>query len=158
MEALWILVFAGERAPSPVLRALFFIFRVKVCRGGVEVVVTTPHAIRSSQLQPHLGGNVERLVGVVCSSRILYSCGDLRIIKELHRLLFLLLRLRDGCGLLNPFGDFPSATNNVRPTQRRAAAAVHRRHDLEIEDKGLLKDLVVIFIFLEVLCIILCFF
>jgi hypothetical protein len=72
MEALWILVFVGERAPSPILRALFFVFRVKVCRGGVEVVVTTPHVIRSSQLQPHLGGNVER-------------CGDPRLaIRNTH--------------------------------------------------------------------------
>jgi hypothetical protein len=50
-----------------------------------------------------------------------------------------------GRGLLDPFGDFPSATNNVRPTQGRAAAAARRRHSLEVEDKGLLKDLVVIF-------------
>jgi hypothetical protein len=84
--------------------------------GGVQVVVTAPRAIRSSRLQPHLGSNVERLVGVVWSSRISSSCGDLRIVKELHRQFFLLLHLRDGCGLLDPFGDFPSATNNVRPT------------------------------------------
>jgi hypothetical protein len=50
-----------------------------------------------------------------------------------------------GQGLLDPFGDFPSATNNVRPTQGGAAAAARRRHSLEVEDKGLLKDLVVIF-------------
>jgi hypothetical protein len=84
--------------------------------GGVQVVVTGPRAIRSPRLQPHLGSNVERLVGVVWSSRISSSCGNLRIVKELHRQFFLLLRLWDGCGLLDPFGDFPSATNNVRPT------------------------------------------
>jgi hypothetical protein len=49
------------------------------------VVVAAPHRIRSSWLQPHLDGNVERLVGVVWSLRILSGCGDLRIVKELHR-------------------------------------------------------------------------
>jgi hypothetical protein len=33
---------------------------------------------------------------------------------ELHRRIFLLLRLRDGCDLLGPFGNFPSATSNIR--------------------------------------------
>jgi hypothetical protein len=59
---------------------------------------------------------------------------------------------------LDPFGDFLSATNNVRPTQRGAAAAARRRHGLEVEDEGLLKDFVVFFIFLEVLCTVRCFF
>jgi hypothetical protein len=157
MEARWISVLVGGRALPPVLRALFFVFRVKVCRGGAQVVVATPRAIRSPRLQPHLGGNVKRLVGVVWSSRISSGCGDLRIVKELHRQFFL-LRLRDGCGLLDPFGDFPSATNNVRPTQVGAAAAARRRHGLEVEDEGLLKNLVVIFVFLEMLCTIRCFF
>jgi hypothetical protein len=139
------------------LRVSFSIFRVKVCRGGVQVVVAAPRAIRSSQLQPHLGGNIERLVGVVWSLRISSGCGDLRIVKELHRQFFLLLPLRDGCGILDPFGDFLSATNNVRLTQRGAAAVVHRGHVLEVEDVGLLKDLIVIF-FLGVLCNVRCFF
>jgi hypothetical protein len=65
MEAWWILAFVGVRAPPSILRALFFIFRVKVCRGGAQVVVAAPRAIRFSWLQSHLGGNVERLVGVV---------------------------------------------------------------------------------------------
>jgi hypothetical protein len=69
-----------------------------------------------------------------------------------------LLRLRDGCGLLDPFSDFSSATNNVRPTQGGAAAAARRQHGLEVEDEGLLKDLVVIFVFLRVLCTVRCFF
>jgi hypothetical protein len=80
------------------------------------VVVAVSHAIRSPRLQPYLGDNVEKLVGVVWSLRISSGCGDLRIIKEIHRQFFLLLRLSDGCGLLDPFGNFPSATNNVRPT------------------------------------------
>jgi hypothetical protein len=88
-------------------------------------------------------------MGVVWSLRILFSCGDLWIVKELHRQIFLLLRLWDGCGLFDPFGDFPSATNNVRPTQGGAAAAAHRRHGLEIEDEGLLKDLVIFLFFLK---------
>jgi hypothetical protein len=158
MEARWISALVGGRAPSLVLRASFFAFRVKVCRGGVRMVVATPRTIRSSRLQPHLGGNVEGLVEVVCSSRILSGCGDLWIVKELHRQLFLLLRLRDGCGLHDPFGDFPSATNNVKPTQGGAAAAARRRHGLEVEDEGLLKDLIVIFVFLEMFCTVRCFF
>jgi hypothetical protein len=67
-------------------------------------------------------------VGVVWSLRISFSCGDLRILKELYWQFFLLLRLWDGCGLLDPFGDLPSATNNVRPIQGGAAAMAHRRH------------------------------
>jgi hypothetical protein len=158
MEAWWISALVEERAPPSVLRAPFFVVRVKVCRGGAQVVVAAPRAIRSPWLQPHLDGNVERLVGVVWFSWISSGCGDLRIVKELYRQFFLLLRLRDGCGLLDPFGDFPSATNNVRPTREGAATAVHRRHGLEVEDEGLLKDLVVIFVFLGVLCTVRCFF
>jgi hypothetical protein len=59
-----------------------------------------------------------------------------------------LLRLRDGCGLLDPFGDFPFATYNARPTQGGAAVVARRRHGLEVEDEGLLKDLVVILFFI----------
>jgi hypothetical protein len=65
MEERWISVFVGGRVPTPILRTLFFIFRVKVCRGGAQVKVAAPRAIRSLRLQPHLGGNVKRLVGVV---------------------------------------------------------------------------------------------
>jgi hypothetical protein len=85
METRWISALVGGRALPTVLRASFLVFRVKVCRGGTQVVVAVPHAIRSPWLQPHLGGNIERLVGVVWSSRILSGCGDLRIVKELHR-------------------------------------------------------------------------
>jgi hypothetical protein len=116
------------------------------------VVVAAPRVIRSPRLQPHLGGNIDTLVGVVWSSRILSGCGNLRIVKELHRQFFFLFRLRSKCGLLEPFGDFPSATNNIRPTQEGATTAAHRRHDLKVEDEGLLKDLIVIFIFLGMLC------
>jgi hypothetical protein len=48
----------------------------------------------------------------------------------------------------HPFGDFPSATNNARPIQEGEVAAAHHRHGLEVEDEGLLKDLIVIFVFL----------
>jgi hypothetical protein len=44
------------------------------------------------------------------------------------------------------------------PTHGGAAAVACRRHGLEIEDEGLLKNLVVIFIFLGVLCTVCCFF
>jgi hypothetical protein len=97
-------------------------------------------------------------VGVVWSSRTSFGCGDLRIAKELHRRFILLLRLRDGCGLLGPFGDFPFATNNVMPALEGAAAAARRRHGLEVEDEGHLKDFDVIFIFVEVFCTVRCFF
>jgi hypothetical protein len=80
------------------------------------VVVAVPHVIMFLRLQPHLDGDVEKLVGVVWSSRILAGCGDLRNVKDLHWQFIILLRLRDGCGLFDPFGYFPSATNNVRPT------------------------------------------
>jgi hypothetical protein len=116
IEAQWISILVGERASSPVLRAPFFVFKVKVCRGGAHVVVVASRTIISPRLQPYLSGNVERLVGVVWSSRISSSGGDLRTVKEFHRKYFLLLRLRNGCGLLDPFGDFPSATNNIKPT------------------------------------------
>jgi hypothetical protein len=97
-------------------------------------------------------------VGVVLSSRISSGCGNLRIVKEFHRQFFLLLRLRGGCGLVDPFGDFPFATNNVRPTQGGAAAMARRRHGLKVEDEGILKDLIVIFVFLKVFCTVRCFF
>jgi hypothetical protein len=84
----------------------------------------------------------------------LFWLGDLRIIMELHQRLFFLPRLRDGCGLLGPFSDFPSASNNVRPSQGGAVAAAHRLHGLEVEDKRHIKKFVVIFIFVEVLCIV----
>jgi hypothetical protein len=114
------------------------------------VVAAASLPIKSSQLRPHLDGDVKKFVGVVWSSRISSGYGDLRIVMELHRQFNLLLRLRDGCGLLDPFGDFPSATNNVRLTSGGAAVAAHCRHYLEFEDEGILKDLVIIFVFLEV--------
>jgi hypothetical protein len=139
------------------LRSSFLGLRF-VGANGVQVVVAAPCAIRSHRLQPHLDINIERLFGVVWSSRISSGCGDLRIVKELHRQFFLLLCLWDECGLLDLFGDFPSATNKVRSTQEGVAAAARHRYGLEIEDEGLLKDLVVIFIFLRVFCTVCCFF
>jgi hypothetical protein len=63
MEARWISVLVGGRAHPSVLGVLFFVFRVKVCRDDAQVVVATPCAIRSLRLQPHLSGNIEKLVG-----------------------------------------------------------------------------------------------
>ena len=77
---------------------------------------------------------------------------------ELHRQFILLLRLWDGCGFLDPFGDFPSATNNVRPVLGGAAAAGRHRPGLEVEDEGHLKDLAIVFVFVEVFCTARCFF
>jgi hypothetical protein len=65
----------------------------------------------------------------------------------------LLLYLHDRFSLFDAFDDFPSATNNVKPTQGGAAAATRRRHILKVEVKGLLKNLIVIFIFFKVLCV-----
>jgi hypothetical protein len=59
---------------------------------------------------------------------------------------------------LDPFNNFPPATNNVRPTQGEAAAAAHLRHGLDVKDDGHLKIFVVIFVFIEVLCIVQRFF
>ena len=84
--------------------------------------------------------------------------GGLRIVMEFHRWFILLLRLWDGCGLLDPLGDFSSATNNVRPALGGAAAAARRRHGLEVKDEGHLNDLVVIFVFVELFCTVRCFF
>ena len=109
----------------------------------------------SPRLQSHLGGDVEKPVGVVWFSRGSSDSGDLRIVMEFHRWFILLLRLWDGCGLLDPFGD---ATNNDMSTQEGAAAAARRRHGLEVEDEGHLKDLVVIFVFFELFCTVWCFF
>jgi hypothetical protein len=68
MEARWTSALVGGRAPSSVLRASFFVPRVKVCRGGTQVVVAASRAIRSPQLQPHLDGNVE-----ACGSGVVFE-------------------------------------------------------------------------------------
>ena len=106
----------------------------------------------------HLGGDVDKLVGVVWFSRTSSGRGNLRIVKGLYQRLFLFICLRDGCGLLDLFGNFPFATNNVRPSQGGAAAVTLHRHGLKVEDEGHLKHLVVIFVFVEVLCTVQCFF
>ena len=114
--------------------------------------------IMSPRLQSHLGGDVEKPVGVVWFSRGSSGGDDLRIVMEFNRRFILLLQLRDGCGLFDPFGDFPSATNNVKSVLEGAAAAARRRHGLEVEDEGHLKDLVVIFVFFKLFCTVCCFF
>jgi hypothetical protein len=58
MEAWWISALVGGTALFFVLRAMFFVFRVKICRGSAQVVVW--------------------------SSRISSGCGDLRIVTELQ--------------------------------------------------------------------------
>jgi hypothetical protein len=87
----------------------------------------------------------------------LFWLGDLRIIMKLHRPLFLRSRLWDRCGLLDPFSEFSFASSNVRPVQRGAVAAACHRHGLEVEDEGRLKNSIVIFFFVEVICIVQCF-
>lgn len=122
------------------------------------MVVVWPHAIMFPGFNPISMATSRSSWVCVWSSRVSSGCGDLRIVKKLHRQFILFLRLRNGCGLFDPFGDFPSAINNVRLAQEGAAAAARRRHGLEVEDEGLLKDLVVIFVFLELLCTVRCFF
>jgi hypothetical protein len=97
-------------------------------------------------------------VGVVRFSNASSSCGDLRIVKELHRWLRIPLCLREGCRLLDPFDYFSSVSNNIRPARAGTAAAVCRWHDLGVEDEKHLKNFIVIFCFVEVLCTIACFF
>lgn len=87
------------------------------------MVVAASLPIRSPLLQPHLDRDVEKLVGVVSSSRTSSGYEDLQIVEELHRQFIILIRLWDGCGLLDPFSDFPSASSNVTPAQRGVAAA-----------------------------------
>jgi hypothetical protein len=114
------------------------------------VVAAASFSLRKfSQLQLHLDSSVKKLVGVVLSSRTSSDCGDLQIVKKLHRRSILLLHLRDGCGLLGPFGDFPSATNNVRSALGGAVAAVRRRQSLEVEDEEHLKDFDVMLVFFK---------
>jgi hypothetical protein len=62
---------------GPCFEGFVLRFRVKVCSGDAQMVVAAPHAIRPPRLQLHLCGNIERLVGVVWSSRISSGCGDL---------------------------------------------------------------------------------
>ena len=131
-------------------KGFVFWFSVQVCRGSALLVAAALIAIMSPRLQPRLGGDVEKLVGVVWFSRISFGGGGLWIVMEFHRRFILLLRLWDGCGLFDPFGDFPSATNNIRSALGGAAAAARHRHSLEVEDEGHLKDLIVIFVFVEV--------
>jgi hypothetical protein len=111
MEARWISALVGGRAPYPILGDSFFFFRVKVCRSDAQVVVAASRAIRSPRLQPHLSGNIERLVGVVWSSRISSGCGDLRIVKELHRQFFLFFVFGTNVVFLTR-----SATSRPQPT------------------------------------------
>jgi hypothetical protein len=122
------------------------------------VATATSSPVKSLRLQPHLDSDIEKLVGMVWFLRTSSGWEDLRIVMEIHHQLFFLLRLWDGCGLLDPFGNFSSATNNVRLTQGGAAAAAHRRHGLEVEDEGHLKNFIVIFIFVQVPYIVRCFF
>ena len=126
--------------------------------GGALLVAAALLAIMSSRLQPHLNGDVEKLVGVVWFWRISSGGGGLWITMERHRRFILLLQLWDGCGLFDPFDDFPSANNNVRPALGGAVAAARHRHGLEVEDEEHLKFIVVIFDFVELFCIVRCFF
>jgi hypothetical protein len=88
-----------------------------------------------------LGPNLAGHRGTKITGFISYT-----LVKELHRQFFLLLRLREGCDLLDPFGDLPSPTKNVWPIE----GAARCRHGLEVEYEGLLKDLVAVFVFLKV--------
>jgi hypothetical protein len=77
-------------------------------------------------------------VEVVWSSRISSGCGDLWIVKGLHRQFFL-LHLWDGCGLFDSFGDFPSATNNVQDDSGRSGSGAAVDMACMLKMKGFLK-------------------
>jgi hypothetical protein len=143
----------GNRVDPPLLAGwlCFSVLRIQIWWAGAQVVAWASSSIKSPQLQPYVDSDVEKLVGVVWSSMTSYGCGDLWIIKELHRRFIFFLHLRDGCGLLGLLDDFPSAINNVRPALGGAAA-------VKVEDEGNLKAFDVIFIFVEVFCTIRCFF
>jgi hypothetical protein len=83
--------------------------------------------------------------------------GDLWTSMDFHWSLFFLLHLRKGCGLFDPFDDFPSTINNIRPTQGGAVEAARRRHGLEVKNKGRLKNFTLIFLCVEVFCTVGCF-
>jgi hypothetical protein len=102
--------------------------------------------INPPRLQPHLDNNIKKLVGVVWSSMTSSGCGDLLIVKKLHRWFILLLFLWR-MWPFGPFGDFPSATNNIRSALGGVAAATRRRPSLEVDDEGHLKDFDVFFVF-----------
>jgi hypothetical protein len=52
------------------------------------------------------------------------------------------------------FNDFSSAPSNVKTAHGGATAVALCPHGLEVEDEGHLKDFIVIFVFVEVLCIV----
>jgi hypothetical protein len=72
MDAWWISALVGGRVCFP-------ISRIQDWWSSAQVVVTTSSTINSPRLQPHLDGNIEKLVGVVRSSRTSSGYGDLRI-------------------------------------------------------------------------------
>ena len=144
MEARWISGPVGGRAS-------FWGVRAMVCWGGAQMAAAVPRFNKVSLASAPSRRRRRAVCGSGVVSMIFSGGGVLRIVKELHRRFFLLLHLQDGCGLLDPFGDSPSAINNVRPAQRGAAAAARHQHGLEIEYEGHLKIFIVIFVFLGVL-------
>jgi hypothetical protein len=120
------------------------------------VVVAASRAIRSPQLQPISAATHREACGsgVVFEDFVwLWGSSDR---QETSSATHPASSSPDGCDLFDPFGDFPFATNNVRPTQ--VGATAHHRHGLEVEYEGLLTDLFLIFIFLRLFCIVQCFF
>jgi hypothetical protein len=81
-----------------------------------------------------------------------YGYWDLWIVKKLHRRLLLRLRLQDGCGLVGPFGDFPSSNQ-----QHQTDSGEERRRVVNTVWRGHLKDFGAIFVFVVVLCTVVCF-
>ena len=63
MEARWISALVDGRA-------LFSSILVKFCWDGALMVTASSLSIMSSRFQSHLGGDVEKLMGVVCFSRL----------------------------------------------------------------------------------------
>jgi hypothetical protein len=131
-------------------------FWVNVCRGGAQVVVAASRAIMFPRLQPHLDGDVEKLVGVVWSLRILSSCGIFGSSRSfIGSLSYFFV---SGMDVVFSTHSATSCPQLFRPTQGEAAASARHRHGLEVENEGFLKKFVVIFIFLGLLYTVRCFF
>jgi hypothetical protein len=102
-----------------------FAVMVKVWSGGILVAAAAPHTIRSLWLQPHLGDNIDKLKGVICSSKSLPNLAAARRIwwqrtfsgvGDLHRRLPLLC-LWEKCGPLTrllTFGSQPTTSSRLK--------------------------------------------
>jgi hypothetical protein len=110
-------------------------------QGRRSAVVAAPW---SPQLQPHLGSNVKRLVGVVWSSRISCGCGIFGSSRSfIDSSSFFFVFGTNVAVLTHLSTSYPQPTTSDRLREER-----QRRRDINTVWRLLLKDLVVIFVFL----------